>query len=138
MCNIPEFNTSGNLPSGVHWTKWEVFIKRYGYSSHRIKLISGLKLGISNLKDVGCKVIYIDGSFITSKERPNDFDVCYEESDINSSLLKVKYPELIDFKNKRKSQKDKYFGEFFPMDLFDFFQRDKITNELKGIIGIKL
>ena len=29
-----------------------------------------------NLRDAGCKTVYVDGSFVTDKERPGDFDAC--------------------------------------------------------------
>ncbi len=67
---IPKFNTQGNLPKGIHFCTWEEFIARFGITPHRLSLISGLKMAIISLKNAGCSVIYVDGSFVTSKLIP--------------------------------------------------------------------
>ncbi|EDX70939.1 hypothetical protein MC7420_8190 [Coleofasciculus chthonoplastes PCC 7420] len=40
-------------------------------------MIDGLELAMTQLKAAGCRTIYIDGSFITSKPNPGDFDAAY-------------------------------------------------------------
>ncbi|HUX57372.1 MAG TPA: hypothetical protein VMV77_10385 [Bacteroidales bacterium] len=142
---IPNFNTEGNLPPGVYKAKWSEIKKRYGFTFHRENLLFGLEEGISVLRKSWCKKIYLDGSFITTKPRPNDFDVCYEPPpDLNK--FKIGYPEFFDFSNNRSKQKKKYKGEFWPttanLDLnytiLEGFQHDKYTGKEKGIIEIDL
>ena len=141
---IPQFNNKGNLPPGIHWTTWSEFVDRFGWNSHRKSLIAGLLLGATSLKDSGCKAIYIDGSFVTSKDIPNDFDACWDTNDVNPVFLD---PILLIFDAGRVTQKAKYKGEFFPAQIaekgsgrtfLEFFMVDKISGKPKGIIAIDL
>ena len=43
-------------------------------------------MAIDSLRRAGCRTVYIDGSFATSKEIPNDFDVCWDEEDVAPEL----------------------------------------------------
>ncbi|MEQ8384273.1 MAG: hypothetical protein RH949_18130 [Coleofasciculus sp. A1-SPW-01] len=74
---IPEFNENGNLPPGVHFCEWEEFQQRFSTTLRRQRMIDGLELAMTQLKAAGCRTIYIDGSFITSKPNPGDFDAAY-------------------------------------------------------------
>ncbi|WP_339706057.1 hypothetical protein [Algoriphagus aquimarinus] len=139
------FDKNGNLPKGIHLMTLENFELQFGYNDRRRKLIEGLKEGIKNLKDCGCITIYIDGSFVTKKENPGDFDACWDHEGVDLSKLKNRYPVLLDFSNSRRNQKDKYGGEFFlakreaaPFAIFlDFFQTDR-NGFSKGIVQINL
>ncbi|MGH9848646.1 MAG: DUF6932 family protein [Blastocatellia bacterium] len=142
---IPPLTRKGLLPPGIHWTTWDEFAARYGGTPHRERLLAGLRAAIENLEQAGCREIYIDGSFVTRKVKPNDFDACWNGEGVNEQLLD---PVLLDFSNRRARMKEKYGGELFiaqaQADLeggkrfLDYFQRDKRTGSPKGIIGIKL
>ena len=117
----------------------------FGFNKIRKTLIEGLKLGIEHLKDCGCKNLYIDGSFVTKKEIPSDFDACWDEDGVDLAKLISSYPTIVNFDEGRKYQKLLYGGEFFlmntkasPYDTFiNFFQKDRDGNK-KGIVNIKL
>jgi len=143
---IPDFTNEGLLPGGIHWCTWKEFIDRYGWSTYRMLLITGLKEAISNLHNAGCPVIYINGSFVTDREIPNDFDCCWEVNGVDPNRLD---PVLLDFRNMRAAQKMKYMGELFPssflantnnpqMRFLEFFQQDKATGLRKGIVAINI
>ena len=143
---IPDFNSNGNLPVGVHWATWDEFIARYVTTPQRRRLIIGLRTGLEALAKAGCQVVYVNGSFVTDKEAPGDFDVCWEMDGVDPTLLD---PVLLNFDNQRASQKAKYCGEYFPTHwkaetlppyraFLEFFQTDKETGNPKGIIGINL
>ena len=134
---------NGNLAPGIHWAEWKEFEERFGTNSHRRKLLKGLKAAIASLRKAGCRAIYIDGSFVTVKELPNDFDGCWSVEGVEPDLLDL---VLLDFSNGRAAQKAKYGGEFFPAELveggsgqtwLDFFQQDR-NGKPKGIVGIRL
>lgn len=140
---IPPFVLNGNLPPGIHWAEWKEFEERFGTNPHRRKLLKGLKTAITSLRKAGCRAIYIDGSFVTAKELPNDFDGCWSIEGVDPDLLD---PVLLDFSNGRAAQKAKYGGELFPAELIeagsgktwlDFFQQDR-NGKPKGIVGIRL
>ena len=59
-------------------TTWTETITAYGTSLWRLQLLAGLKAALDNLKAAGCRRAYIDGSFVTAKEHPGDFDACWE------------------------------------------------------------
>ena len=143
---IPEFDRSGLLPEGIHWTDMLTIQKRYGFNDLRLRLFGGLQRGFIALRDAGCRVAYVNGSFITSKEFPGDYDVCWDARGVDITLLD---PVFLDFTNGRAAQKAKFLGEFFLADsraessapfrrFLDFFQTDKATGNKKGILGIKL
>ena len=140
---IPEFVESGNLPVGIYAATWQETVKRFGCNAHRRRLLSGLKAALQSLKDAGCRRVYIDGSFVTSKEFPNDFDCCWDEEEVNGDLLD---PVLLIFDDGRAVQKAKFLGELFPAHssgsidktFIDFFQQDRNTGEPKGIVSIDL
>ena len=99
---------------------------------------------MDNLKSAGCQTVYIDGSFVTGKEVPNDFDACWEEAGVDPTVLD---PVLLTFDPGRLTQKAKYLGELFPasaiadgdgFSFLEFFQTDKETGRPKGIIAIEL
>lgn len=141
---IPEFETEGNLPPGIHWTTWQEFVERFGTTQHRLKLIAGLKAALDSLRTAGCQTAYIDGSFVTAKEVPNDFDACWDIDGVNPEILD---PILLKFDNGRLAQKTKFFGELFPAQtqesgsgrmFLEFFQTDKETGNPKGIVALDL
>lgn len=144
---IPKFDKNGYLPVGVHWAEWEEFKERFNYNLIRQRLIDGLELAMTQLKASNCRTIYIDGSFITSKPKPGDFDVCWEEDGVDTNELNLLAPTLYNFILRRTEQKAKYKGEIFPANYpandsgtlyIDFFQFDTRTNIRKGIIAIDL
>jgi hypothetical protein len=141
---IPEFDTSGNLPPGIHGATWDELEARYGTTTHRRELLRGLREALDALRDAGCQRAYIDGSFVTSKDDPADFDGCWEASGVEPARLD---PVLLDFADARRAQKERYGGELFPAELaadpagtrfLDYFQHDKHTGAPKGIVALDL
>ena len=141
---IPQFNTDGLLPLGVHWASWNELLDRFGNNTWRRHLLIGLRAALDNLKSAGCRIVYLNGSFVTNKDIPNDYDACWEEDQVDPDLLD---PVLLTFNSGRAAQKAKYMGELFPasviadvggLSFLEFFQTDKDTGRPKGIIAIDL
>lgn len=141
---IPAFQTDGNLPPGVHWGVWSEIEVRFGHSHHRRGLLRGLREAAEHLLRAGCKTVFIDGSFVTAKEQPGDFDACWDVDGVDPDGLD---PVFFDFDNGRAAQKARFGGEFFPAQLpeglsgktfLEFFQSDRDTGNPKGIVGIDL
>ncbi len=142
---IPEFDENGNLPPGVHFCEWEEFLERFGDNDRRLYLIQGLRLAMEQLKEAGCRTIYINGSFTTIKPNPRDFDACWDSEDVDINYLRCNAPRLLNSFDQQ-TQKSTYKGEIFlsdepvgdyGLDSFTFFQRDRLKNR-KGIIAIDL
>lgn len=141
---IPGFNDSGLLPPGIHWASWDELMARFGTNWWRLQLAAGFRAAIEDLKQAGCRAVYLDGSFVTDKRYPNDFDACWEEAGVDPAALD---PTLLEFGSGRAAQKAKYLGELFPssaiagagsFSFLEFFQVDKESGEPKGVIGINL
>jgi uncharacterized protein DUF6932 len=141
---IPPFDERGNLPPGIHKTSWEEIVERYATNDRRQELLDGLNRAMRSLQAAGCRRIYLNGSFVTDKEAPGDFDACWEASGVDADKLDR---ELLDFSANRAAQKGRYGGELFPAEtaaepagtvFLDYFQRDAITGEPKGIVAIDL
>ena len=141
---IPRFNPfTGNLPPGIHEATWEDMVARFGYTPHRLRLLAGLKAALDALRLVSCRRAYVDGSFVSNKEAPRDFDGCWETANVDVSLLD---PVLLVLTDRRAAQKAKFGGELFPADAVadvigtyyvDFFQSEA-DGRRKGIIAIDL
>jgi len=141
---LPQFNASGLLPPGIHTAEWQEFESRFRSSPRRAWLLAGLQNGLLALRNAGCRVAYVDGSFVTHKEDPGDFDTLWESAGVKGELLDCTF---LDFDAGRMKQKLKYRGEFFPIHAFvseagvtflEFFQRDKDSGEPKGIVRLEL
>lgn len=144
---IPAFVDIGSLwkvlPPGVHKATLKEIKARFAISDHRKHLFLGLQKGIRALRNAGCRIVLLDGSFITEKPIPKDYDACWNSIGVDTAKLD---PVFFDFSNMRKKQKERYYGEYFPdcipakggVFFPDFFQIDKYTGKLKGIISISL
>ncbi len=144
---IPDFVDTGGpwevLPPGIHDASLEEIKDRFVKNTQRQELFEGIVRGCSALKIAGCSTVYLDGSYITDKPVPDDFDICWNPVGVDDSKID---PVLLDFSNNRKDQKLKYGGEFFPSNVYaenthifiDYFQIDKYTGKKKGIIRILL
>lgn len=139
---IPEFGADGNLPPGIHWATWDDICSKFGGTTRRRYLLQGLRSLLESLRRAGCRTAYVDGSFVSSKSDPDDFDACWEEDGVNLDELDG---ILQRFDDGRAVQKAKYRGEVFPAtsiaDLegtvfLDFFQIDKETGDPKGIVAV--
>ena len=84
----------------------------------------------------------MDGSFVSSKLEPGDFDACWDEEGVDLDKLG---PVLLIFDDRRAAQKAKFGGEFFPAGwpaderdrvFLNFFQIDKDTGAKKGIVSL--
>ncbi|PEK99506.1 hypothetical protein [Bacillus sp. AFS017336] len=142
---IPDFMPNGKLPPGIHNTSWEEFKNRYELNYKRKMQLKGLEKAIEEFYKAGCTCIYVDGSFVTKRSNPGDFDALYDLDEVNIESIN---PLLLDSSlNGRDVQKKYYEGEFFPMNakahpngtkFLDYFQKDKRTDEPKGIVKINL
>jgi hypothetical protein len=86
----------------------------------------------------------LDGSFVTAKPDPEDYDCAWDVVGVDPHLLD---PVLLDFRNQRAAQKAKFQGEFFPASsiadprtgqtFLQFFQQDR-NGQPKGIVALDL
>ena len=141
---IPPLRDDGLLPPGIHWASWDELSERFGTNPWRRLLLSGLRAALEELGRAGCRTLYVDGSFVTDKVQPGDYDACWDMLGVDPDILD---PVLFIFDPGRKTQKAKYLGELFPASsqanpegqtFLEFFQTDKESGGPKGIVAIDL
>ncbi len=130
------------LPRGVHSASLTDLASAFATNAWRRELFEGLVFACGKLRLAGCSTIYLDGSYVTGKPKPGDFDACWDPSGVDPAKLD---PVFLQFSNGRAAQKAAFKGEFFPSSMLcadvgqafvDFFQKDRFTGKQKGIISI--
>jgi hypothetical protein len=125
---IPPFNELGYLPPGIYETSWLEFMSRFAINRQRQRLVTGLAAALRKLGVAGCRRVLIGGSFVTSKEYPNDFDGWYEGFGLDFNLLDSLFLEDVE------SQMEVFGGTLFsPPSYEGFFQTDR-EGRPKGVI----
>lgn len=135
---IPEFDNHGYLPAGIYKSTLKELRKRYAYNALRMRLFQGLEALVYELRASNCATLYVDGSYITNKAEPEDYDAVWELAGVNNTIDSTLRDGTIE------QIKRKYFGdvfcrmpEIFGRDHLEFFQTDR-TGIAKGIIKIDL
>ena len=130
------------LPPGIHDATLAEIEVRFATTPHRRALFKGFARMVAALKRAGCATVYLDGSFVTGKPHPLDFDGCWELAGVDPTKLD---PVLMRFENKREAQKLKFLGEMFIAEwpgsgvtFLDLFQREKFSGRRKGILRTRL
>ena len=132
------------LPPGVYSASLAIVEQRFAYNERRRVLFQGLLDAAADLALAGCRSLYLDGSFVTAKPIPGDFDACWDPQGVDHRKLN---PVFRRFSNNRSAQKERYGGEFFVSTtraddqgrtFVDFFQIEKWTGQSKGIVLIDL
>ena len=130
------------LPPGIHDASLDEVKKQFASNTNRKGLFEGFARGHDALQKARSKEILLNGSFVTDKPNPGDFDCCWNTAGIDVSKLD---PVFLEFADKRAAQKKKYGGEFFPFGLgvgatdffLNHFQKDKYTGKAKGILRVR-
>jgi hypothetical protein len=132
------------LPTGIHAATLTEIEAAFAYNSRRRALYAGLLDAAVHLKQVGCRTVLLDGSYVSAKPLPNDYDACWEPDGVDFKKLDTVFD---DFGNGRAAQKARFGGEFFPATLIardigaafrEFFQIDRFTGRKKGILSVNL
>jgi hypothetical protein len=140
-----EFDSrTGYLAEGVHCMTLDEVARQFAWNRRRQFLFEGFRRALDNLASAGCRAILLDGSFVTAKETPGDWDAAFDPVGVIPERLD---PILIKYDDGRRAMRAKYLGDIFPWSapaagpngaLFrQFFQKDR-DGIPKGIIEIKL
>lgn len=132
------------LPPGIHPATIAEVEQAFAYNARRRELLEGLVDASVLLANAGCGAVFLDGSFVSAKPVPGDYDACWEPQGIDFAKLDQVFD---DFDNGRANQKAKFKGEFFPSTMIaadigrafvEFFQVDRFTGKRKGILSIAI
>lgn len=84
---IPQFDIqTGNLPPGEHEATWEEFVDRFGWNVRRRQLLDGIAESLDLFAAAGCGRVWLNGSFVTTKEEPGDFDAVWDPDDVDFDI----------------------------------------------------
>jgi hypothetical protein len=118
---------------------------RLTFNPRRRSLFAGFREACEELRKAGCRLVYLDGSFVTAKAEPGDFDACWDIRNLEEERLD---PVFWNFSHGRAAQKRRFLGEFFPAQLpegatgrafIQFFQTNRLTGQSKGrILAVRL
>lgn len=132
------------LPPGIHQATLAEVERRFASNPKRRVQFRGFVAALVDLRRAGCRRAFLDGSFVTAKPNPGDFDACWDPTGVDPEFLDS---ALLTFENDRAAQKAKYHGELFPSTIpadragaifVEFFQVDRFTGAAKGIVAIDL
>jgi hypothetical protein len=146
MSPIPALGENGWLPPGHHEATWDEVVSRFadGEGSHRARLTMKLLSWRESLRAEGIRgVVLLNGSYISGKENPSDFDVALmAEPDIQA--LKDMNPKLKQLLDSEYCEKALGFSMFyFPsnsqaLDLLRGMWDEASDRTLKGVLEVPL
>ncbi len=140
---LPPFDPlSGRLPDGEYEVEWQEVVERFGWNPRRRQLLDGLADAIELLAAAGCRRVWLNGSFVTTKDEPGDFDACWDPAGVDLDVLD---PVLMDFSAARAAQKARFGGELLPnvteagsgLTFAEFFRNERDTGR-KGIVVLRM
>jgi len=147
---LPDFREDGWLPEGHHPTTWDEIATRFGgeAGSRRAQLVLLLLQWRDAVQAKGMGgLLILNGSFISRKEKPGDFDCLFiynaaaaqliEENDEALDLLSYErckakgYGDIFTFSEAAV----RAFPRFCHLDMFD---TDKVTKQSKGVVEVEI
>lgn len=136
---------NGMLPAGEHLATLDEVEHTFGsQNDQRRYLMRGLRSACEMFRAANVDRIWVDGSFVTDKEEPNDIDGCWGATSIEGVLWDNIDEVFAD--ESRKPMKLKYGLDFFYAGWIEggsgkpfpqFFQTSR-DGEPKGIVLLKL
>lgn len=134
----------GYLPDGLHRMSLAEIGAALTWTPRRAWLHMGFVRAAAALRAAGCRTIILDGSFVTAKDDPGDYDAAFDPAGVDGDLLD---PVLLRHTDGRRAMKAKYLGDIFPWGAAacsktgstfrDFFQTDR-SGVPKGVVEIRL
>lgn len=140
---IPELTREGLLPRGVHETTLEEVRHRFGVGNPlRSRLMKGLEAVAALARKLGVREIYLDGSFVTDKRDPGDWDAVVV-APVETNCASREVLRLVDRPRvKREFGGDLFLileddGELLNHYVNGVFVKDHL-GRAKGIVRIRL
>lgn len=133
---IPDFDPNGRLPGGIHICSGQEFINRFCSDDNRRQFTKPISDILDFAKDRYAVHIFVGGSFITNKEKPNDIDC----------LIVFKEDKYIPFHTEKVSisglRFDILYASLESRNLIDsylkLFSSGRHNTEIVGVIQIDL
>jgi hypothetical protein len=105
---LPPFDPdTGYLAAGEHVASWDEVVERFGWIPWRRRLLDGLAESLDLLAQAGCRRVWLNGSFVTAKEDPGDFDAVWDSDDVDDDALDPIFGPL-GMTDGRRLQKERF------------------------------
>jgi hypothetical protein len=134
------FNSQGFLHRTITLS-YEGLVHHFGTNSRRLEQIKNANQFFRIFYDSGCQVVYIDGSFVSTKKYPEDIDLCFDTTGIDSDKLEKEFPAFFMPNGVGKIHKDLQCHIFTFSEnstrFFDMLSEDREGNP-KGFIKLNL
>ena len=147
---LPPFRSDNWLPEGHHTTDWAEIIRVFGGEpgSKRAQVLANLLEWRDSVRAKGLAgLLILDGSFISSKPEPGDFDTIFVLDEGMESVL-AQDVEAALFVNyvycKQRGWGDIFMyseaavRKFPLMCRLDDFDHDKVIKQPKGVVEVRL
>jgi|SRR5882724_10687138 len=135
-----QYNSKGDLHQTVELT-FKQFKENFGTNKDRAKKIDTAVSFFKIFSSCGCKVVYVGGSFVSTKENPADIDICFDITAVDLEKLKRKFPEFFDFNKIGEIRKNKQCHIFYcdtkTTYLLEMLEADRDGNP-KGLVKLAL
>lgn len=141
---IPAHTNDGFLPEGIHYATWAEFTERFGTTARRVALIARAHEALVHLAEAGCAAVLVGGSFVTTKDAPEDLDLLWAPEGVDPDAL---HPAFLDM-SARPALKARFGVDIFPaifveaasgLPFAEFFQRRKYDITLRcGAVHLDL
>lgn len=147
---LPQFREDGWLPQGHHATTWEEITARFGgqIGSRRDAVLSSLLKWREAARAKGMAgLVILNGSFISGKEAPGDFDLVFLYNEATEALVKTD-AEARALTDMQSCHQAGFRGDIFALPLSlqklspmlggtDMFDKDR-QGTLKGVVEVTL
>jgi hypothetical protein len=141
---LPPFRDDGYLPDGLHKTNLATVVETFGKNSRRRQfLVFRLQRWIELARNVRAQKLFIDGSFVTEKNEPNDIDaVVLLPSDFRDQVLSglesaIELEYMLLTRRPEEifaAEDDNDWDEWIQF----FMQTREFDNRTKGLVEIEL
>lgn len=146
---LPDFREDGWLPEGHYDTSWEEVVDRFSGSpgSTRERVARSLLNWRNEVKAKGVSGwLLLDGSFVSAKENPSDFDALLVIDEEAREILEkdIEARSLLDYIECKSLGFDLlyYFAatvrDYPDLAGLDLWDRDTETGKLKGVLEVWL
>jgi hypothetical protein len=140
---IPDLTGEGTLPPGRHEATVDEIRRRFGSGNPvRTRLMKGLEVILRMARKVGATLLYLDGSFVTDKKEPGDWDAVL----LLPTSARIWSKEAIALADRPEVRK-RYGGDLFTVSEEDtevlahyvegVFVHDRHGRE-KGLVALRL
>ena len=134
------FNSKGYLHETISLT-YEAFVQHFGTNQRRMEQIQNSLPYFRIFHSCGCRIGYVDGSFVSKKKFPEDIDICFDITGISEERIKSVFPKFLDVNERGRIRRDLkcHIFTFTQEDpeIFDLLNADREYNP-KGLVKLDL